>query len=150
MLRILALFCFVFLFTTPSVYAENQNFQEQDGIIYYAGDLNYPVWSMGNRVAAVADLSSAYIADENEKWRLIGFLSFPVVLNKTSNFEGAAVLEEDLRECFFWQKMRTGDVFFDRDGHPGNKVEGQAFSRELSVYHMLLEAAELNMMLANG
>ena len=132
-----------FLCMTSVVYAEAVFFEEQDGIIYYCGDRSYPLWSMGNRVAAVADLSSAYIADENEKWRLIGFLSFPLLLNGNNSLNGAVALNEEVRECWFWQKKKTGEFFFYRDGRPGNKVEGTAFWRELSVYGMLLEAAEL-------
>lgn len=132
-----------FLCMTSVVYAEDVFFEEQDGIIYYCGDRSYPLWSMGNRVAAVADLSSAYIADENEKWRLIGFLSFPLLLNGNNSLNGAVALNEEVRECWFWQKKKTGEFFFYRDGRPGNKVEGTAFWRELSVYGMLLEAAEL-------
>ena len=135
----------VSLFFMMSVaFAEKVVLEERDGIIYYCGDQNYPLWSMGTRVAAVADLSSAYIADENEKWRLIGFLSFPLVLNKNDYLNGAIALEEKIHECWFWQKNKTGEVFFYRDGRVGNKVEGMAFRRELCVYHMLLEAAELH------
>ena len=129
----------------PEEIIEEKIFEERDGIAYFHGDPNFPVWSMGNRVGAVADLSSAYIADTNEKWRLIGFLSFPVVLRERAGLRAAIPLEEELRECWFWQKVKTGDFFFNRDGIPGNKVEGEAFWRELSAYQMLLEAAEINM-----
>jgi hypothetical protein len=142
--RIVVTVVIVLFYMTSVSFAEDIFLEEQDGMIYYCGDRNYPLWSMGNRVAAVADLSSAYIADENEKWRLIGFLSFPVLLNKNDYLKGAIALNEEIRECWFWQKMKTGDFFFYRDGRPGNKVEGEAFLRELSVYSMLLEAAELN------
>ncbi len=125
-------------------FAEEIFMEEKDGIIYYCGDVNYPFWSMGKRAAAVADLSSAYIADENGKWRLIGFLSFPVILDRYDRFKGAVALDEDIRECWFWQKMTTGDIFFYRDGRVGNKVEGEAFTQELNVYRMLLEEAELH------
>lgn len=144
--------CFLFigfLYLTPLASAEENLFVEQDGMIYYHGDTNYPIWSMGNRVGAVADLSSAYIADDNGKWRLIGFLSFPVVLRKNASLDDAIPLEDELRECWFWQKSKTGDIFFYKDGRAGNKVEGKAFERELSVYYLLLEAAESNMALAN-
>lgn len=129
----------------PEEIIEEKTFEERDGIAYYRGDPNFPVWSMGNRVGAVADLSSAYISDTNEKWRLIGFLSFPVVLRERAGLRAAIPLEDELRECWFWQKVKTGDFFFNRNGIPGNKVEGEAFWRELSVYQMLLEAAEINM-----
>ncbi|MBO4853082.1 MAG: hypothetical protein J5477_05590 [Schwartzia sp.] len=131
--------------SAPEEIIEEKIFEERDGIAYYHGDPNFPVWSMGNRVGAVADLSSAYISDTNEKWRLIGFLSFPVVLREKAGLRAAIPLEEELRECWFWQKVKTGDFFFNRDGIPGNKVEGEAFWRELSAYQMLLEAAEINM-----
>lgn len=129
----------------PEEIIEEKTFEERDGIAYYHGDPNFPVWSMGNRVGAVADLSSAYISDTNEKWRLIGFLSFPVVLRERAGLNAAIPLEDELRECWFWQKVKTGDFFFNRNGIPGNKVEGEAFWRELSVYQMILEAAEINM-----
>ena len=127
--------------------SEETVFVENDGILYYHGDPNFPVWSMGNRVGAVADLSSAYISETNEKWRLVGFLSFPVVFRARGGLATAIPLEEEIRECWFWQKVKTGDFFFNRDGIPGNKVEGEAFWRELSAYQMLLEAAEANMAL---
>ena len=125
-------------------------FVEQDGVIYYHGNHNFPVWSLGNRVGAVADLSSAYISDDNGKWKLICFSSFPIVVRKNGNINEAVPLEDEWRECRFWQKIRTGEFFFFRDGRVGNKVEGKAFARELSVYKMLLESAENNMALANG
>ena len=137
------------LYMMPIASAEVKNIEEHDGIMYFCGDPNYPLWSMGNKVAAVADLSSAYIADENEKWRLIGFLSFPLVLDK-NNLNVAVALEEEVRECWFWQKIKTGDIFFYRDGRAGSKVEGVAFERELSVYQMLLEAAEFHAAGLNG
>ena len=135
---------------TPAERSEEQIFEEKDGILYSHGDLNYPAWSMGNRVGAVADLSSAYISDANEKWRLIGFLSFPVVLRARGGLTAAIPLEEEMRECWFWQKVKTGDFFFNRDGIPGNKVEGEAFWRELSAYQMLLESAEANLAQMGG
>ena len=128
---------------TSVAFAGDVFFEEQDGIIYYCGNRDYPLWSMGNRVAAVADLSSAYIADENEKWRLIGFLSFPLLLNNSNFLNNAVALDDEIRECWLWQKKKTGEFFFYRDGRAGNKVEGTAFLRELSVYQMLLDAAEL-------
>lgn len=149
MQRVLVAVVVCLLYMMPVTFAEGKIFEEHDGIMYYCGDLNYPLWSMGNRVAAVADLSSAYIADENEKWRLIGFLSFPLVLDK-NNINGAVALEDEIRECWFWQKNKTGDFFFYRDGRAGNKVEGIAFERELSVYQMLLESAELHAAGLNG
>ena len=138
----------MFLLTmTSSSFAEEKLFVEIDGVAYYHGDSNYLVWSMGNRVGAVADLSSAYIVEDNEKWRLIGFLSFPLVLRGQGEINEAIPLEEEWRECLFWQKLKTGEFFFYRDGRAGNKVEGKAFARELTAYQMLLEAAEANMAL---
>ena len=125
------------LIMTSTTFAEEKDFVDIDGITYYHGDPGFPVWSMGNRVGAVADLSSAYIVEEDEKWRLIGFLSFPVVLREQGETEGAIP--------WFWQKLKTGEFFFNRDGRAGNKVEGQAFLRELTAYQMLLDAAEANM-----
>ena len=133
------------LIMTSTTFAEDKDFVDIDGVTYYHGDSGFPVWSMGNRVGAVADLSSAYIVEEDEKWRLIGFLSFPVVLREQGGTEGAIPLEEEWRECWFWQKLKTGEFFFNRDGRAGNKVEGQAFWRELTAYQMLLDAAEANM-----
>ena len=124
-------------------------FAETDGISYYCGDPNYPVWSKGRRVAAVADLSSAYISEDDGKWRLISFLSFPVVLREKGGFSSALPLEEELRECWFWQKTKTGEIFFYREGRPGNKVEGAAFLLERIVYGMLLDAAERNAEIVN-
>lgn len=145
MRKIILLTMFCLLFTTTTAFSEGNTFQEKDGIIFYQGDPNYPVWSMGNRVGAVADLSSAYIVEENEKWKLIGFLSFPVVLRGRGETEDAIPLEDELRECWFWQKLKTGEFFFNRDGYPGNKVEGKAFIHEFVAYQMLLDAAEINM-----
>ena len=133
---------------TSTSFAEENVFEEKDGMAYYHGDPNYPVWSMGNRVGAVADLSSAYIVEENEKWRLIGFMSFPIVLHEPGGMDAAIPLEDEWRECWFWQKIKTEEFFFNRDGHAGNKVEGKAFERELNAYRMLLDAAEANMALA--
>ena len=133
---------------TSNAFAEDKVFEEIDGIACYHGDPNYPVWSMGNRVGAVADLSSAYIVEESEKWRLIGFLSFPVVLHEQGGMEAAIPLEDEWRECWFWQKLKTGEFFFNRDGRAGNKVEGKSFALELAAYQMLLEAAEANAALA--
>ena len=132
------------------VQAEEIIFVEQDGVVYYHGNRNYPVWSMGKRVGAVADLSSAYILDDNGKWKLIGFLSFPIVVRQSGSINTAVPLEEEWRECCFWQKVKTGEFFFFRDGIVGNKVEGKAFARELSVYKLLSESAEYNMAAANG
>lgn len=140
---LVTLFCL--LSVTNTAFVQEKVFEEKDGITYYHGDLNYPVWSMGNRVGAVADLSSAYIVEENEKWRLIGFLSFPVVLRGRGENGEAIPLEEEWRECWFWQKLKTGEYFFNRDGYPGNKVEGNAFVHELAAYQMLLDAAQINM-----
>lgn len=120
-------------------------FETVDGVTYYHGDPNFPVWSEGNRVGAVADLSSAYISDANERWRLVGFLSFPVVLRGKSGFRDVIPLEEEARECFVWQKVRDGSFFFNRDGRPFRKVEGSAFAREARVYPMIFEAAVANM-----
>ena len=141
---------FVFLLmlllaATSTSFAEENVFEEKDGVTYYHGDANYPIWSMGNRVGAVADLSSAYIVEEDEKWRLIGFLSFPLVLRGQGGMEAAIPLEDEWRECWFWQKVKTGEFFFYRDGRAGNKVEGKSFTRELIVYQILFEAAEANM-----
>lgn len=144
MRRVIWFVLFCWLFMENTAFSEEKMFEEKDGIAYYHGDPNYPVWSMGNRVGAVADLSSAYIVEENEKWRLIGFLSFPVVLQGQGEIENAVSLEDEWRECWFWQKLKTGEFFFNRDGYPGNKVEGNAFVHELAAYQMLLDAAELN------
>ena len=133
------------LIMTLTAFAEESEFIEIDGVAYYHGDPNYPVWSMGKRVGAVADLSSAYIVEEDEKWRLLGFLSFPVVMREKGGIKEAIPLEEEWRECWFWQKLKTGEFFFYRDGRAGNKVEGNAFAYELTVYQMLLDAAEENM-----
>ncbi len=133
------------LILTSTTFAEDKVFVEMDDIAYYHGDPNYPVWSKGKRVGAVADLSSAYIVEEDEKWRLLGFLSFPVVLSGQGGITEAIPLEEEWRECWFWQKLKTGEFFFNRDGRAGNKVEGNAFAYELTVYQMLLDAAEENM-----
>lgn len=146
MRRFLVLFLFFFVLAS-TVFAEEKVFEEKEGVAYYHGDPNYPVWSMGNRVGAVADLSSAYIVDENDKWRVFGFLSFPFVLQEHGGMEAAIPLEEELRECWFWQKVKTGEFFFNRDGRAGNKVEGKAFSRELAAYQMIMEAAEANALL---
>ena len=40
--------------------------------------------------------------------------------------------------------IEEGEFFFNRDGYPGNKVEGNAFVHELAAYQMLLDAAEFN------
>ena len=133
------------LIMTSTAFAEENVFIEIDDVAYYHGDPNYPVWSRGKRVGAVADLSSAYIVEEDEKWRLLGFLSFPVVLREQGGIKEAIPLEEEWRECWFWQKIKTGEFFFYRDGRAGNKVEGKAFECELRVYQMLLDAAETNM-----
>ncbi len=150
MKRLLALVFASLLCMSPVTFADASDFVENDGMIYYHGDFNYPIWSMGKRVGAVADLSSAYISDDDGKWRLVGFLSFPVVFRTKGGFQEAIPLEDELRECFFWQKVKTGDFFFYKDGRPGNKVEGQAFVRELTAYRMLMEAAETNMSYGEG
>ena len=146
-MRRFVLLVILLLMMTSTTFAEEQLFTEMDGVTYYHGDPNYPVWSMGNRVGAVADLSSAYIVEENEKWRLIAFLSFPLVFHGSGEINAAIPLEEEWRECWFWQKLRTGEFFFNRDGRASNKVEGKSFMREWTAYRMLLEAAEKNMAL---
>lgn len=143
MRRFVVLFIFLLAMTATS-FAEEKVFEEKDGVTYYHGDTNYPVWSVGNRVGAVADLSSAYIVEEDEKWRLIGFLSFPIVLHGQGGIEAAILFEDEWRECWFWQKVKTGEFFFNRDGRAGNKVEGKSFACELTAYQMLLDAAEAN------
>ena len=77
--------------------------QEIDGILFWHGDMNYPIYDSGNKFCNGLDLSSAYVAMDNEDELIIS------VANVNFSFADDAAV--DYGKAAFKEDKRTGKAY---------------------------------------
>ena len=77
--------------------------QEIDGILFWHGDMNYPVYDSGNRFCNALDLSSAYVANDDENELVIE------VTSVTFSFADDAAVDSGI--ATFKEDRRTGKAY---------------------------------------
>ena len=77
--------------------------QEIDGILFWHGDMNYPIYDSGNKFCNGLDLSSAYVANDDANERIIK------VANVNFSFADDAAV--DYGKASFKEDKRTGKAY---------------------------------------
>ena len=77
--------------------------QEIDGILFWHGDMNYPIYDSGNKFCNGLDLSSAYVANDDANELIIKVASV--------NFSFADDAAVDYGKASFKEDKRTGKAY---------------------------------------
>lgn len=109
-----------------------------DGINFWNGDRNYPLYNTGNKIGSALDLSSAYILSDDENELVIAVSD--VAINYTENRIVA------VSPLTFKENKKTGMAYcYHENSGKSRSVERNGPSDWLNdVYYYLKTALELN------
>ena len=79
-----------------------------DGIVYWNGDRNYPIWDAGNHGGSCIDVSSAVMKVNSKSECLIAVLDYSV------NFDTDSMASKGVVQ--FREDKKTGQIFFYVEG----------------------------------
>ena len=84
--------------------------QKIDGILFWHGDMNYPIYNSGNKFCTGLDLSSAYVANDDADELIIGVTNVHF-----SYVDDTAV---DYGKVTFKEDRRTGKAYLCYENSP--------------------------------
>ncbi len=84
--------------------------QEIDGILFWHGDMNYPIYDSGNKFCSGLDLSSAYVANDDADELIIK------VNSVTFNFADDAAVNSS--KATFKEDRRAGKAYLCYENSP--------------------------------
>lgn len=82
-----------------------------DGIPYYNGDTNYPIWDGGANAFSVADLSSAVVVQETDSVCNVAFIGFLVTFQRSAKEPYTPPLVGESETRYFRVNKQTGDIY---------------------------------------
>ena len=100
----------------------------EDGIVYWNGDRNYPIWDAGNHGGSCIDLSSAVMKVDSRNECLIAVLDYSV------NFDNDSMAPKGVVQ--FKEDKKTGQLYFLVEGSKWG-WQKFGFSSHKEVYYLV-------------